>query len=101
MIDLTYGGQFDERTLVEHIRAAGQDYIVQGQQTCAFADHTKPQSLDYWLRQYADNRDTKQADNDVIDKLVATGLFEVVHDLECPDSGEVCKGIRLVRVESA
>ena len=101
MIGLTYGGQFDEHVLVQYIRATGQDYIIQGQQACALPDHKKPQSLDYWLRQYAQNPDTKQADNDVMNKLVATGLFEVVHDLQCPDSGEVCKGIRLVRVESA
>jgi len=96
MIRLSYGGQFDEHALVEHIRATGRDYIVQGQQACTLADHTKPSSLDYWLRQFAPNPDTKQADNSVIGPLVHTGRFKVADDLLCPDSGRLCKGVRLV-----
>jgi len=95
MIRLNYGGQFDEHALVEYIRATGRDYIVQGQQACTLADHTKPSSLDYWLRQFAANPDTKQADNTVIRHLVHTGLFKVADDLLCPDSGRLCKGVRL------
>lgn len=96
MIELSYGGQFGERALAEHIRATGRDYIVQGQRACALADHTSPGSLDYWLRQFAPNPDAKQAGNAVVNKLVATRLFKVADDLQCPDSGEKCKGIRLV-----
>lgn len=95
MIELSYGGQFDEHVLVEHIRATGRDYIIQGQQVCTLTHHKKPSSLDYWLRQFAPNPDTKQADNTVISKLVATRLFKVADDLLCPDSGERCKGLRL------
>ena len=40
------------------------------------ANHTKPYSLDYWLRQFAKNPDTKQAVNSVCVALVATGLFK-------------------------
>ncbi|MGB2974919.1 MAG: hypothetical protein WBD18_02645 [Phycisphaerae bacterium] len=94
MIRLNYGGQFDEQTLIEYIRSTGRDYIVQGQQACALAEHTKPNSLDYWLRQFAQNPDTKQADNTVIRHLVLTGLFKVADDLLCPDSGRLCKGVR-------
>ena len=96
MIQLSYGGQFDEHALVEYIRATGRDYIVQGQRACALADHTKPSSLDYWLRQFAPSPDTKQADNAVVSRLVHTLLFEVADGLPCPDSGELCKGVRLV-----
>jgi len=95
MIRLSYGGQFDEHALVEYIRATGRDYIVQGQQACTLADHTKPSSLDYWLRQFAPNPDTKQADNTVVSQLVRTGLFKATESLLCPDSGKLCKGVRL------
>lgn len=95
MIRLSYGGQFDEHALVEYIRGTGRDYIVQGQQACTLADHTKPSSLDYWLRQFAPNPDTKQADNAVVGQLVHTGLFQAADGLLCPDSGRLCKGVRL------
>src|SRR5271166_2650091 len=96
MIRLPYGGQFDERELVTYIRASRRDYIIQGQQAVAKANHTKPHSLDYWLRQFANNPDTKQAEASVIEALVATGLFVFVKRLRCPDSGNYCRGLKLV-----
>ena len=78
MIPLRYGGQFDERELVEYIRATPRNYIIQGQQRAAKANHTKPHSLDYWLRQFAHNPDTKQAEASIIEALVATHLFAFV-----------------------
>ena len=99
MIPLPHGGkntQFDEQDLIAHILKSGRDYIVQGQQNCTLADHTKPNSLDYWLRvNYAVTPDTKQAVNEVMEHLVGTGLFEEQDDLMCPDSGHLCKGLRL------
>lgn len=97
MINLPYGTPFNEHDLVAHIRASGRDYIIQGQQASSFAEHTKPLSLDYWCRQnYANNNDTKQAENSVLSALVATGLFTIERKLICPDSGSYCKGVRLV-----
>lgn len=72
-------------------------YIIQGQQNVAFVNHTKPSSLDYWLRaQFAHNRDTKQAENFLIDALVASGSFVIDRNLRCPDSGRIAKGLRLI-----
>ena len=99
MIHLPAGGSFDERDLVTHINTSGRDYIIQGQQNTSFANHTKPQSLDYWLREHSPNRDTRQAENTVLDALVATGRFEIVNNLICPDTGEKCKGVRLTPSE--
>ena len=103
MINLSYGGSFNEQALVSHIRQSGRIrksdgkyYIIQGQTACARANHPKQKSLDYWLRQFAHNPDTKQADNKVIDKLVATGLFQVSYKLRCPNSERLCKGLVLV-----
>jgi hypothetical protein len=102
MIDLPHGGLFDEHDLVAYVRASGRNYIIQGQQACSFSNHSKPHSLDYWLRRnYANNRDTKQAENSVLNALVATGLFTVATRLRCPDSGSYCKGIRLVQLAYA
>jgi hypothetical protein len=96
MIDLPYGGEFDEHDLVNHIRGTGRDYIIQGQQAVSRDEHTKLQSPDYWLRQFGKNPNTKQAENSVLDALVATGLFEIIKNLRCPESGNQCKGLRLV-----
>ena len=98
-IELPYGGPgvgFYVSELVNHIRSTGRDYIIQGQQNCTLENHTKPHSLDVWLRKRFTNRkDTKQAVNQVIQALIATGRFEIVY-LPCPDSGRRCKGLRLL-----
>lgn len=105
MIRLPYGGknaQFDVRDLIAYIKRSGKDYIVQGSQQCTLSNHTKKNSLDYWLRtNYAANPDTKQAVKTIIDELIATGLFEEADDLQCPDSGRLCKGIRLTGINQS
>ena len=53
LIELPHGGSgagFRVSQLISHIRSTGRGYIIQGQQNVTLADHTKPQSLDYWLR---------------------------------------------------
>jgi len=96
MIRLPYGGQFGEHELVAYLRDSRRDHIIQGQQAVAKANHTKPHSLDYWLRQFANNPDTKQAEASVVEALVAAGLFVFVKRLRCPDSGRCCQGLKLV-----
>jgi hypothetical protein len=82
--------------LVAHLRNIRREYIIQGQQNCAFIDHTKPHSLDYWLRDgYTDRKNSKQATNEVVDDLIDTGTFEIAY-LPCPDSGRWCKALMLV-----
>lgn len=99
-IELSDGGRgagFPVSELVAHIQRSGRDYIIQGQQKCTLANHTKPHSLDVWLRtRFTTRQDTKQADNAVVRALVATGLFEVAYGLICPDTGRPVKGLRLV-----
>ena len=98
-IELPHGGKgagFHVSQLIAHIRSTGRDYIIQGQQKCTLKRHTKPHSLDVWLRKGFTNRqDTKQADNQVVQALVLTGLFTEGKFI-CPDSERYCKGIRLV-----
>lgn len=96
MIIIRDDASFDETILFDYVSKSGRNYIVQGQQNNSFIRHTKPHSLDYWLRQnFAHNRDTKQAENTVIEALVASGLFIRASRLKCPDSGSYCKGIQL------
>jgi len=103
-INLPHGGPgagFRVSELVTHIRSTARDYIIQAQQNVTLAKHTKPQSLDVWLRtNFASNPDTKQAVNKVVEALVATGQFEVVWGLPCPDSGRSVKGLRLLDIPS-
>jgi hypothetical protein len=94
------GATFDLNTLIQHLNESGRPYIIQGQTQCVFSAHPKRQSLDYWLRQtFVKNHDTKQAVNYVISQLVSTGLFEA-GAFQCPDSGRLCKGIRIVEARS-
>ena len=97
MIYLPHGyAEFDSDDLVKHIRQSPRNYIIQGQVNCERRDHPKPNSLDCWLRDnYARNPDTKQAVNEVIGALAATGDFEP-GKFKCPDSGLLCKGIKLL-----
>lgn len=95
VISLPYGGSFDPMELIDYIKSQGRDYIIQGQQACTMDDHSKPQSLDFWLRTRASQKNTKQATNEVIRALVETGAFIEVDELPCPDNGRLCKGIRI------
>jgi hypothetical protein len=97
MIELTYGGCFPVKELIDYMTASGMDHIIQGQKTCSRANHPKPHSLDFWFRQYAKSPDTKQADNEVMLKLQRTGKFDIQAKLKCPDSGNYCKGLILVK----
>ena len=98
-INLPYGGKdagFDAKDLVAHVAKSGCDYIIQGRVACVLAGHPKPSSLDVWLRRnYTDRKDMKQAVNQVVPDLVATGLFDETEKPRCPDSGRGCKGLRL------
>ncbi|MDA8245937.1 hypothetical protein [Acidithiobacillus sp.] len=97
MINLPYGGgsQFDEKDLILHIRTSGRDYIITGGCNCVLKDHTKPHSLDFWLRSKTRNNGVRQTCQELIDDLVATGLFVKEHGLMCPDSRRPCSGVRL------
>jgi len=86
---------FSTDELKAHIIKSKRDYIIQGQKQCTLKDHTKPNSLDYWLRENY-NRDQRQALNSVISDLVNTGEFEEGR-FQCPDSGRKCKGIRIIK----
>ena len=98
MIELPFGGpgaSFDAHVLRKHILDTGRMHIIQGQQNCSLKSHTKPNSLDVWLRKnFAQNSDTKQATNEVIEQLVKTEVF-CEGKFKCPDSGRTCKGIEV------
>lgn len=96
MIETNYRAIFKESELVDYIKKFGRNYIIQGQTACSRNDHPKPNSLDYWLRQFGKNPNTKQADNEVMKSLVETGLFRKSKNLICPDSGNPCKGLVIV-----
>jgi hypothetical protein len=96
-INLPYGNNvFDSDDLKNYIRGTGRIFIIQGQINCRRANHLKQNSLDCWLRDnYAQNPDTKQAVNEVMQSLINTGDF-VEGYFDCPDSGRRCKGIIIV-----
>jgi len=99
-IKLPYGGAgagFRVSELVNHIRSTRRDYIVQGGQDATLAKHTKPNSLDVWLRtRFATNPDIRQTCKALVKALEATGRFQAMGSLRCPDSGRLVKGLRLL-----
>jgi hypothetical protein len=86
-------------TLIRELINRQTDYIIQGQQNTSYENHSKKLSLDYWIRTIANNSNTKQATNNVINQICDTGLFEVIEDLTCPEMQNPCKGIRLVHYD--
>ena len=96
MIELIYPGlAFDEQELIDAIKGAGKTFMIQGQRVIKFGGHPKPESLDVWLRErFSKKKDTKLADNYVVDALVETGKFIATKEY-CPTSGRLCKAIRL------
>lgn len=81
--------------LIADMQRLGMTWIIQGQRNCTLAQHSKPQSLDYWMRSRCGNPNTKQAVNQVFDDLVATQKF-IAGQYQCPDTGRQCKGLKLV-----
>jgi len=88
---------FHVGVLLRYLVKTGRFYIVQGQQHVILDRHTKPNSLDYWIRKnIAKNKDTAQATSEVINQLINTGIFEIDDNLMCPDSKNNCNGIKIV-----
>ena len=82
--------------LLRHLIDVGRSYIVTGSQHDVLNRHTNPHSLDYWIRtNVARSKDTCNATKELIDQLIASGLFEHRDGLINPASGRKCKGIML------
>jgi hypothetical protein len=98
MIPLSYEDtSFDVTKLVAHLKANGLQYIIIGQQRVVFDEHTKPQSLDYWIRSnIAKSTSTAQASVEVVSKICETKYFEFRTDLKCPDTERACRGLILL-----
>ena len=89
------GAGFDAVGLKNYMLEKGIDYIIQGHRKCSLAEHRKPSSLDYWLRErHTKRQDTMHAVRRVIEQLVGTGMF-CRGRFTCPDSGRRCQGIAL------
>ncbi len=87
---------FDLTIIIRHLQTTGRQFIIQGQQHVTLAEHTKQNSLDYFLRtNVALARDTAQATTEVIEQICDTGFFVFTRGLICPDSGRPCQGIVL------
>ncbi len=89
--------QFNLSQLIRYLIGVQRTYIIIGQQHVVLAQHTKDLSLDYWIRNaVAQNQDTAQATNDVIDQICSTNLFRRSANLHCPNTSNPCNGIELV-----
>ena len=107
-IALPYGGDgtgFDIDDLVKHVRASGREYIIVGGANVTYKEHEKPRSLDHWLRATkvkGSKRDVRQTTDQVVDDIIATGLF-VRGRARCPDSStnRTCNALQIVSAKSS
>ncbi len=87
---------FDVMKLVSHLKLKKLKHIIIGQQHARFKNHTKKQSLDYWIRnKISRTPDTAQATAEVVNKLCESGYFYKKSNLICPDTGRKCNGLIL------
>jgi hypothetical protein len=83
--------------LLSHLNDRQRDYIALGEQQASVSEHTKRQSLDFWLRTHmARDADQAQATQTVLKLLCATGLFKVDHQVPCPDTETTYTGLRVI-----
>lgn len=106
-ISLPHGGRgagFDAVELKKHMVNNNMTCIVKGARKCTLAEHRKPKSLDYWLRNDKNidkkKKNTMQAVKEVIDQLEETGLFRETKCI-CPETGRLCKGLALTTRSSS
>jgi hypothetical protein len=102
-INLPYGDKgdyFAAQDLADYILSKNRKFIIIGGENCILSEHKKPQSLDYWLRShYTQRKNTRQAARQVIEKLIASGLFKLRNDLACPDTGRLCMGLAMTELK--
>lgn len=92
-VPLTYGGDVLVKAILEHLLKGS---IVIGQQKVSVVKHSKPGSLDYWLRKFGTPPNTKQADTKFVeDLLMMNKRFIQRTKIINPNTGRSCKGIEL------
>lgn len=91
---------FDINLLIDYFKSNKIQYIIIGGQHVKLSRHTKPKSLDYWLREnVARNKDTCQISKKFIEGLCNTGRFKVKENCICPGTGQRCRAIVLQKTE--
>lgn len=98
-INLPYGGPgagFKVAELITLLQQRNVDFIIVGSQYVILADHTKPASLDVWLRMKVSKSysNTRQACVKVINDLIGTGLF-VIEKKRCDVTKRPCDALVL------
>lgn len=98
-INLPYGGQgasFNVEELIALLKQRKVNFIIVGSQNSTLAAHTKPASLDVWLRNHKSvtNPNTRQACKSVNMQLVETGLFSI-EKRRCPIRKSMCLAVVL------
>ncbi|MBE9610855.1 hypothetical protein [Chitinilyticum piscinae] len=88
-------GDFDINELVAWVKGSGRTYVIIGGDNTTFDTHSKPGSLDYWLRSKSSSKDVRQSCAELIAKIVDTGLFVEAQDI-CPETERLCNSLRLV-----
>ena len=92
-ITLDFGGAFPLSTLYKHVKKQPGRCIVIGAQKATRRQHTKVDSLDYWLRHYATQPTQMQATKNVVGRIVASGKFRLILT-KCPTSGRPVKALK-------
>ena len=81
--------------LIAHFRKNNLNFMIIGSTQVAFQNHSKPNSLDIWLRSHPNvnnYRDTCQSVNNVISQLIKHESFSLGLR-KCPKSKRICKAL--------
>lgn len=84
--------------LIKEFQKRKTDFMIIGAQNHSLTKHTKPESLDYWLRnlKQVKQKNTRQACSKLINDLLGSGLF-IFDKRRCPVSGKLCNAIIIKR----
>lgn len=85
---------FEITDLLNELKKRKTDFIIIGAMKATLKNHTKPHSLDYWLRElsFVTQNNTMQATKEVQNSIVNTGRF-YLEKRRCPVTSNYCNAL--------
>jgi hypothetical protein len=89
---------FEITELLDELEKRKTNFIIIGAMKATLKTHTKPHSLDYWLRELSivKLKNTMQATKEVQNSIVNTGRF-FLEKRRCPISSNYCNALVITK----
>ncbi len=87
--------KFNSNDLINHFREQRMNYMIIGATQVTLQNHTKPKSLDVWIRNHPNvigYENTCQAVNNVVSQIIEHQSFSLGLR-KCPKSKRICKAL--------